>query len=173
MFHWWNGGTVETAADANWIREGFTEYYASKTLVSTVVISEAQAQEILGARWKKLFSSTGPVPINFVKASVRLLKGKDSSQYDAVYHGGAIIAAHLDKRLQDQGKSLDQVWSAALRLGRPVRTTDFVSMINKLGGEALGKELDLMLYGRSVLPRPGAGTSWAREKQLLAGELKR
>ena len=111
MFHWWNGRTVVTMPEANWIEEGFTKYYEGKMLYSAGAWSSDEFREHLDKLYEhaELGLDGQPVPINLVQASENLVRRGADGGYN-VYHGGALVAYFLDRELQEQGKSLDEMW---------------------------------------------------------------
>lgn len=159
MFHWWNGRTVETTPDANWIEEGFTKYYEGKALYSAGVWSSEDLREHLD----KLYERDGLdfvgvdgqwIPINLIKASEKLVRKGAGEEYYKVYNGGALIACFLDRELQMQGKSLDQIWQPLNDKDEPITTDVFLQELEILGGVELARECEDLVYGRRTILHP-------------------
>jgi len=151
MFHWWNGATLLTTSDANWIKEGFTTYYAAKSLYAGGLWTEEQFLSEIEKFEVKYWAGAQPHPVNIIEASNRLVLQNDQDVYDTVYHGGALLAHELDRRLQAQGKSLDMLWPILKNLNRPVASEDFLKAIEALGGADLAGQAERVLNGQDVL----------------------
>ncbi|MBN1886899.1 MAG: hypothetical protein JW850_02880 [Thermoflexales bacterium] len=159
MFHWWNGRTVESTPDANWIEEGFTEYYEGKALYSAGIWSSDELSEHLdklyGRRDLEFVGIDGQwLPINLVQASENLVRKGANEEYCKVYNGGALIAYFLDQRLQMQGKSLDEIWRLLNDVNEPISTDVFLQELEILGGVGLARECEDLVHGRRAIPHP-------------------
>ena len=159
MFHWWNGKTVETMPDANWIKEGFTKYYEAKVLYSAGIWSSNDFREHLD----KLYERSGLefvmidgqwAPINLVQASENLVRRGAGEEYYKVYNGGALVAYFVDQELQRQGKSLDEMWCLLNDVDEPITTELFLQELEGLGGAELARECEDLVRGRQALPHP-------------------
>lgn len=113
MFHYWNGGNFlvgEPLSDLYWFSEGFTEYYASRSLVRTGVINSDTYLRKLERYFSRYFVTkkmwTAP-QISLVEA------GKEKGEnWLLLYGGGATIAFILDIEIRhhtNNAKSLDDV----------------------------------------------------------------
>lgn len=151
MFHWWNGTTLLTTSDANWIKEGFTTYYAAKSLYASGLWTEEQYLSETEKFRVKYWAGAQPHPVNIIEASNRLVLQNDPHAYDTVYHGGALLAYALDQRLQAQGKSLDMLWPVLMNLNQPVSSEDFLKALEAVGGADLAEQAERILIGREVL----------------------
>ncbi|KPL05620.1 hypothetical protein AMJ85_11560 [candidate division BRC1 bacterium SM23_51] len=100
MFHWWNGRTIQTTPDANWIKEGFTTYYEGKILYAAGLWSEEKFSDYVDYLRMKLWRDREPTPIDLLEASKKLLVKKMEEEYDNVYFGGALVA-HGDNLARD------------------------------------------------------------------------
>ncbi len=69
-----------------------------------------------------------------------------------MYNGGALVACFLDRELQAQGKSLDEIWVKLSQAGAPVSTRIFLQELEKLGGAELARACEDMVYGRRAIP---------------------
>ncbi len=141
MFHWWNGATLSTTADANWLKEGFTTYYAAKSLYASGLWSEAEMADEIN-RFRAKASA-----VDLVEASNRLVNQNQSDAYDPVYYGGGLLAYRLDGLLHEQGKSLDDLWPLLNNLNHPVSTADFLRVLEGLGGKEVARQADDILHG--------------------------
>jgi hypothetical protein len=151
MFHWWNGATLSTTADANWLKEGFTSYYAAKSLHTSGLWTERDFTVELDRYQSLLWQNTAPRSINLVAASKNLVQNNSQEAYNSVYYGGALLAFQLDQEFKANGGSLDAIWPILYSMGRPVTTQDFLQTLAKVGGDALSKQAGDILYGRSVI----------------------
>ncbi len=152
VFHWWNGATVPSSIEAGWFKEGFTVYYTGKALYQAGLWSEAEftayRQEF--ASKSGLDRETGPVDLN--RASRRLQKEGRREDYNRVYYGGALLADYLDRRLQEQGKSLDLLWPALREHAGTVTPEVLMQELEKLGGPELAAECMEMVEGKREIP---------------------
>ncbi len=157
MFHWWDGDAVQSAPEAGWIREGFTEYYEGKVLYSAGIWSAEEFDENLDKLYERkgLVGADGRLPpVNLVQASEKLATGGAEEEYYKVYNGGALIAYFLDQRLQAQGKSLDEVWRLLSEVNEPITTDIFLQKLTILGGAELASQCEDWVYGRTAIPHP-------------------
>jgi hypothetical protein len=159
MFHWWNGATLSTTADANWLKEGFTSYYAVKSLRLSGLWTERDFTRELDHYQSLLWQNTTPHPVNLVEASKDLVRSNSQEAYNTVYYGGALLANQLDQELAAKGHSLDTIWSLLNNLGHPVNTQDFLQALTIVGDATLSKQASAILYGRSVIE-----IDWSEEK---------
>lgn len=153
IFHWWNGDTINTTPDADWIHEGFTTYYEGKMLYAAGIWSLDEFNQYLDGLYEDLERTPGgtPAPLNLVQASEDLMQGANEEYYN-VYHGGALVAFFLDRELQAQGKSLDEIWGLLDRIEGPITTQIFLQELETLGGAELAKTCEDLVYGRRAIP---------------------
>ena len=154
MFHWWNGRTIQTTPDANWIKKGFTTYYEGKILYAAGLWSEEKFSDYVDYLRMKLWRDREPTPIDLLEASKKLLVKKMEEEYDNVYFGGALVAHGLDQRLQEQGNSLDEIWKLLNSRGGAVTTEVFLQALGELGGAELARECESLVYGRRTIGLP-------------------
>ncbi len=151
LFHWWNGGTIETSTEANWIKEGFTEYYAGKGLYRAGIWSEDEFLEYGDKFYYKAGADRSTTPFSLIEASQKLKSEGGETNYNRVYYGGAWIARRLDNRLQEQGKSLDNLWPALKERNTVITPEIFYEELKKLGGNELVQECKEYVEGRKAL----------------------
>ncbi len=159
MFHWWNGDAVRTMPDANWIREGFTEYYEGKVLYSAGIWSSDEFDEHLAKLYEQnavgLTRIDGQwTPVNLIQASENLARRQAEEEYYKVYNGGALVAYFLDQKLQAQGKSLDEIWRLLHEADEIITTDIFLQKLALLGGAELARQCEDWVYGRAALTHP-------------------
>ncbi|MCX7711548.1 MAG: M1 family aminopeptidase [Clostridia bacterium] len=152
IFHWWNGETIDTTTDANWIKEGFTMYYEVKTLLKAGLMSDAEASREYRKFRSKLLRHSETKMFQLIDSSKRLSVGKGSEKdNDIVYYGGALVARYLDQELEKQNKSLDQAWKMMYDHGNPISTNDFLSILSELGGKELSEQSKSMVKGQKAI----------------------
>lgn len=155
IFHWWNGETIDTTKDANWIKEGFTKYYEVKVLVEAGLMTPVELKDHMARIGNELYQYQAALTFNMAESSERLIVGKGSQKdSDAVYYGGAHIAYYIDKELGKQNKSLDEAWKKMLALGKPISSKEFYNVLSQLGGQELANECEAMVNGKKQLPIP-------------------
>ncbi len=150
MFHWWNGSTIATTPDANWLKEGFTTYYAAKSAYAAGVWTEEEFLEETEKFAYRLWENGIPRAVNLIDASNELVRKNNRDAYEAVYSGGAFLAYHLDRRLQAKGSSLDALWLDLYNLRKTVSSKDFMRVVEKAGGADLAGQVKDFLYGQSI-----------------------
>ena len=151
-FHWYNGETVVTMDDANWVREGFTTYYQGKLLLKGGIWTELQMVDYLASVNAKFERTSNQKAVNLTEASQRLVSSGGDRDYDLVYYGGALLAAHLDRRLGEQGASLDTIWAALYAKGERVSTKGFIETLMEIGGSVLAEECAKIVNGELPVP---------------------
>lgn len=154
MFHWWNGETVGTTPDANWIKEGFTKYYEGKMLYRAGLWDDDDYAYHLGKPGAKLRRGDDPVYLDLVRSSDLLVKENREDEYDHVYFGGMSAAWYIDCELEAQEKSLDDIWRELRTVKPPVTTAVFLDRLASLGGQELADRCAAMVHGESELAIP-------------------
>lgn len=151
MFHWWNGATLATSAEANWLKEGFTTYYAAKSLHASGLWTDEEFAEEIG-KFKRKWSSEGePRAMNLIEISGRFVRENNPEDFDPIYYGGALLAYRIDEQLQTQGASLDDIWAPLIEMQKPITPDDFLQALKEVGGEDLAMRVRAILNGHSAL----------------------
>ncbi len=156
MFHWWNGSTVVSVPEANWIKEGFTSYYEGKMLLMSGIWSYQEFTARLAGFRAGLRKGGDPGPVNLIRASLDLVKRGAVSESEKVYSGGALVAWYLDRELQKQEKSLEGIWKRLLDAGKPVTSALFFDVLGDWAGSELARECEARVRGRRPLEDPEA-----------------
>jgi predicted metalloprotease with PDZ domain len=65
-----------------------------------------------------------------------------------IYNGGALIAYYLDKDLNGQNKSLDEMWTKLYVLKKTISPEDFFKVLSEIGGEELSTKYRNMVNGK-------------------------
>ncbi len=151
MFHWWNGQTIDAEDNADWFWEGFTTYYQAKVLLTAGIWTPDQFSQYIGQAKGRLWQQGQPQPIQMVDASERLVQQNDSTAYDLVYYGGALLAFELDRDLKQQGASLDAIWPVLQASGKPISTQSFLKVLAEIGGVEMEARYKAILYGQQAL----------------------
>jgi hypothetical protein len=164
MFHWWNGSTIVSVPEANWFKEGFTSYYEGKMLLMSGFWSLQEFTARLAGLRAGLWKEGDPGPVNLIRASVDLVRRGAASESDKVYSGGALVAWHLDRELERQGKSLDGIWKRLLDTGKPVTPALFFDVLGKWAGAEIARDCEDRVTGRRPLEDPPAGEGTLRPR---------
>ena len=114
-----------------------------------------------GLEWR-LWRGSTPEMFDLTAAAADLVREERGDQtatvvdehYDRVYHGGGLVAAVLERRLEEQGKSLDAIWRPLHREEDPVSPRVFLETLLELGGPDLASECREIVYGRRLIPSP-------------------
>jgi predicted metalloprotease with PDZ domain len=160
LFHFWNGNYFlvgKKKSEIEWFGEGFTEYYASRTLLRTGLIDEAAYFNKLERYFYRyhIAMNMWPVdPVSLVEA------GEDKSKnWLYLYGGGATLALLLDiEILSDTGgkKGLEDVM---LRLkekygdsGTPIKVSDIQSAVSEVSGVDYSEFFARYVFGVGDMP---------------------
>lgn len=142
LFHYWNGNHVLVGAEkqnVEWFGEGFTEYYASLTLLRTGIIEEDLWFRKLETYLARYVITTKMWPVDTVSL---VEAGQDKHKnWLRIYGGGATMALALDIEIRSAtgGKrGLDDVMRR-LKLqfddpGARYRVSDILSAVNAVSG---------------------------------------
>lgn len=152
IFHWWNGFTLKTNGETQWLKEGFTEYYESKVLKNIGIWSEAEFQSCMEKTKAELFEENNPKPINLVGVSKKYGTNNTMEEYHQIYNGGALLAFYIDRELEKNQRSLDEIWLGLYELDKTIGCEDFLNIIEELTDEAFRLEIEDMVNGRLVIP---------------------
>jgi hypothetical protein len=154
IFHWWNGKTIEYSASANWIEEGFTTYYEAKLLV----LAGFWQQEMLSVYFEDkahlLEKENKQLQLDLVASSEKLTRRHNPEDYVRVYYGGALLAYYLDRRLMEQGQSLDSIWAELHPASGPITSESFFRELETLGGAELAELARQAASGILPIPIP-------------------
>ena len=155
LFHYWNGNHVLKGAErpnVEWFQEGFTEYYASLTLLRTGIIDEELWFRKLETYLARHIITTRMWPeetVSLVDAGREKIKN-----WLRIYGGGATIALILDVEIRsatDGEKGLDSVMRLlADQFGDPgalYRIGDILAAINTVSGKDFTEFFDTHIMG--------------------------
>ncbi|MDB4908886.1 MAG: hypothetical protein JWO05_3670 [Gemmatimonadetes bacterium] len=161
IFHHWNGQAIRGAESASrqFFSEGFTEYYANRTIVRTGLIStelflrKVETQLALYGYFRAAGAFSG---ISLQAA------GGDKARYRfGVYQGGWTLAFCLDGRIREithDRRSLDDVMRRMYeRFGLtaiPYRAEDIVRVAGEVAGTDFTELFSSSVAGTATLPTP-------------------
>ncbi|HLA12202.1 MAG TPA: hypothetical protein VJ023_16565 [Pyrinomonadaceae bacterium] len=144
LFHFWNGHQMygEPRQEREWFSEGFTEYYANRTLVRERLISE----ELFIKKMEKhiamyLYFKWAPA---FTGVSIQQAGTRKSYYRPGVYQGGWTVAFCLDVLIREQSKgnkSLDDFMRSMYKQFGLTRKTYGVQDIVRTATETAGTDL--------------------------------
>lgn len=153
IFHWWNGITLTTDKEANWIDEGFTKYYEGKLLLNTGIWSDVEFNSFIENTNEELFLGSKPKPINLIDVSNNYIPSNNSmEEFYKLYNGGALLAYYIDKKLQKEQKSLDEIWLELYKLDKVISSEDFLDTIEDMTNRAFRDEVSDMINGKIIIP---------------------
>lgn len=152
MFHWWNGLTIDSADEANWLKEGFTTYYEGKVLRNIGYWTDAQFASHLRELERILWTENPSLTLNLTDISIRFTGGnREPGDYERVYYGGALLAYYLDMELSERGQSLDMIWLALYEREQCITVQDFLEVLKSISDEALVLQTEGVIRGEIPL----------------------
>lgn len=155
MFHLWNGANFLRGRDDNtieWFSEGFTEYYASLSMMRTGLIDQETYFRKLERYLARYYMTTRRWP----EARLSLVDAGQDKQHNwfFVYGGGSTmaLALDLDIRHRTQGeRSLDDVMEVLMsrfgRTGRTLTVQGILDAVNEVGGGDYTEFFDAYIRG--------------------------
>lgn len=152
MFHWWNGLTVDSNQEANWIKEGFTTYYEGKILYKAGIWTEDEFKHHINNLEAMLNKYKITEPIDLIEASNQIRNADGMEVYYKVYNGGALLAYYLDKELEKENKSLDEIWLPLYNLDRVINTKDFLDALEAITDVSFRSQVNEMIQGKIHIP---------------------
>ncbi|MEO0506123.1 MAG: hypothetical protein AAF090_08210 [Bacteroidota bacterium] len=155
MFHYWNGANFlvgDNLNDLYWFSEGFTEYYASLSLLRTGVIDKETYFRKVEHYLTRYFISKKmwpEKPVSLVHAGDE--KGKN---WLFLYGGGATMALFFDieiRRLTKGQKSLDDVMFLLKEKyglkNKKINNSHVLEALNEVAGTDFTKEFEQFVEG--------------------------
>lgn len=153
MFHWWDHSRL-TRQEANWFHEGFTEYYGIRLARDAGLIDEQFEQACfadLNAEMRYLETDSARSLADASRAAP-----KDPKAARIVYAKGALLALLMERRLEPSGRSLDEIMSHVLALGRSgLGNEELRQHFHDVYKGALDTEFDRYVLETNALPDLG------------------
>lgn len=159
LFHYWNGQQIKgkDVADRQWFNEGFTEYFANKTLVKDALISD-------DLFIRKMENHLGMY--SFFKASpvfqgISILESGKQKGYNrpGVYDGGWAVAFCLDMNIQtatNSARSIDDFMRAMYKefglRGMEYTVQDIAAVASETAGADQTEFFERYVKGTEALP---------------------
>jgi len=159
VLHYWIGQRVDASdfRHMSWLSEGFTEYFANRTIYRTGLISRAEYLEKL-SRHIGAYGYFWYSPLFDDRTLFAAGEDKTRNRF-GVYDGGAVVALTLDLMIQrsSNGKhSLDDVLLALWRRfgadGTKYSLDDFVAALTEVGGPEFSTFVPKYITGHELLP---------------------
>jgi predicted metalloprotease with PDZ domain len=159
LFHSWNGASLrpEPYADLQWFSEGFTDYYATRSLAKTAVIDEPlflRRMERTIALY--LYFKAAPA---FDSVTLKTAGARKGTYRLGVYEGGWVTAFCFDVNIRKQTsgrRTLDDVMrmlydELALK-NQPYTEADLRRVLRQVAGPASDTFLDKYVVGDETIP---------------------
>ncbi len=160
LFHYWNGAGRIQGTDhrfTEWFSEGFTEYYASLTLVRTGIVPVELWYKKLEIYMSRFFVTRNMFPGD--KPSLVEAGMDKQHNWLLIYGGGASVALMLDieiRSITDGQKSLDNVMRLMDKrfgdTGKTYTTKDVLAIVNEVSGQDFTNFFEQYVMGNSGLP---------------------
>lgn len=153
IFHWWNGFTLNSDKKTKWIKEGFTRYYEGKILLNIGLQSDDEFKKFLERRKEELFKEVLPRPINLINVSKNYNASNNSiKEHYKLYNGGALLAYYIDKELEEEQRSLDDVWLQLYKLNKTISSEDFLNILEDMTDKTFRDEIEDIINGEILIP---------------------
>lgn len=159
LFHAWNGHAIRPVNYSNlqWFSEGFTDYYATRSLARARVIDESlfirKAEHTIGLY---LYFKAAPVFDSVTLVSAGERKGRNRL---GVYNGGWVSAFCMDTQIRTASRgrrSLDDVmrllYSRFGLTGRPYSLEDLRAAFAEASGTRFDEFLTRYVAGHETIP---------------------
>jgi predicted metalloprotease with PDZ domain len=159
LFHSWNGASLrpEPYADLQWFSEGFTDYYATRSLAKTGVIDEPlflRRMERTIALY--LYFKSAPAFNGITLKAAGTRKGPNRL---GVYEGGWVVAFCLDARIREMSAGRRTLDDAMRTLyddfafkNQPYTETAVRKVLREVAGPASESFLDKYVVGDETIP---------------------
>ena len=159
LFHSWNGASLrpEPYADLQWFSEGFTDYYAIRSLAKTGVIDEPlflRRMERTIALY--LYFKSAPV---FSGVTLKAAGTRKGPHRLGVYEGGWVVAFCLDANIRERSGGRLTLDDAMRRLydefafsNRAYTETALRRVLREVAGPASENFLDKYVVGDGTIP---------------------
>ncbi len=160
LFHFWNGNYFlvgKVKSEIEWFGEGFTEYFASRTLLRTGLIDESTYFNKLARYFYRYHIAKRMWPL----APVSLVEaGEDkSANWLYLYGGGATLALMLDIEILSATKGRKGLDDVMLLLkekfgdfGTPIGVADVQNAVNEVSGADYADFFARYVYGVDDMP---------------------
>jgi predicted metalloprotease with PDZ domain len=159
LFHSWNGASLrpEPYADLQWFSEGFTDYYATRSLAKTGVIDESLFMRRL-ERTIALYLYFKAAPA-FDSVTLKTAGARKGTYRLGVYEGGWVTAFCFDVNIRKQTsgrRTLDDVMrmlydELALK-NKPYTEADLRRVLRQVARPASDTFLDKYVVGDETIP---------------------
>lgn len=144
--HMWNGTGMYPAANLEWVKEGFSEYYTFLTLYKLGIIDDQLLSKKFENHSRRVFAHRdGTALIDTVK--------NKQKYWDFMYGGGTIMALVLDHEIRQatqSQKTLEHVMHRLFSLykGKSFDLQQFVAVVNDVAGKDLKPLIDRYVIGK-------------------------
>ena len=162
-FHAWNGQTIMPEGQfvahirpEDWFHEGITQYYGYRGTPDDLDFY----QERINASWNYYISRIDTeYDLPLVELSGKGVNTKDFQFTQMYYDKGACVAYFLDKKLLNEGLSLDYLMRYLYEnfglTGRRYVTEDILFSLEEISNQDWSDFFDKYVYGTEVLPLDG------------------
>jgi len=156
VFHWWNDGSL-TARDAGWFREGLTQHYGIRVAREVGATSPEHERACLADLEAEMRGIERTGGRSLVAASL------DPGDNRLMYSKGALFWLHVDARLRQSGRFLEEAVRRVLTSDRRDLTSqELRSVFSTVYGGLLDEDFDRYVIGAERLPDLGLGEATGR-----------
>ena len=156
FFHLWNGTTFASAAEAEWFKEGVTDYYALRAARQLDYLDRETFLTLLGDAYRRHVATRATNKIPLTDA------GKDEfGQETLLYPGGLLVGLCLDLVIRTETrneKSLDdlmkRVYAEYGASGQALSTAGVQKLSETLSGTDLSDFFNAYVRGSETIPLP-------------------
>jgi len=156
VFHWWNSAAV-TLGETGWFREGVTTLYGLRFATESGAFSEAQRNACLADLNAEMRLLEADHAVSLGEASS---KSRERAMERLMYSKGALFALMMERRLEANGRRLDEGVRAVLNGVRTGLNNDELKRVfSGVYGDLVDEYFDSYVMKAMRLPEMELGAS--------------
>ena len=154
FFHLWNGTTFASQPDAEWFKEGVTDYYALRAARQLGYLDRAGLLTLLGDQYRRYVEAQAVSDLSLTEA------GKDEfGNHELLYPGGLLVGLCLDLILRSEtgnNQGLDnlmkRVYSDFGASGKALSTAAVQALGEEISGSDLADFFETYVEASNTVP---------------------
>ena len=154
FFHLWNGTTFASQPDAEWFKEGVTDYYALRAARQLGYLDRVTMLTLVGDQYRRYVEARASSDLSLTEA------GKDEfGNHELLYPGGLLTGLCLDLILRSEtgnDKGLDdlmkRVYNDFSASGKALGTAAVQALGEEISGSDLANFFETYVEGSNTVP---------------------